>query len=203
MPPQLVALTEGPHILLDKPILLLGRHPECDIQIDSRKISRRHCCIGVVHDYLVIRDLGSTNGIRINGQRVLEGKLKASDELTIGASRYQVRWDALDPGDQGRDPVIRAREPIAEPDDRLLESCDEPVALPDPDNKIGRPAPVGGRHGMPPPLPHFDDEDSVPAHELDDISRIVPDDLRLAPFNDSKPSVVPPPVSPSSASSAG
>src|SRR3954464_10065946 len=84
MPAQLVSLSESPSILLDKPILLLGRHPECDIQIDSRKISRRHCCIAQVSDYLVVRDLGSTNGIRINGVRVLEGRLKAEDELTIG-----------------------------------------------------------------------------------------------------------------------
>src|SRR6266852_9915717 len=61
MPAQLVALNDGPSILLDKPILLLGRHPECDVQIDSRKISRRHCCIAQVSDYLVVRDLGSTN----------------------------------------------------------------------------------------------------------------------------------------------
>jgi pSer/pThr/pTyr-binding forkhead associated (FHA) protein len=60
MPAQLVALSEGPNILLDKPVLLLGRHPECDIQIDSRKISRRHCCIAQVEDHLVVRDLGST-----------------------------------------------------------------------------------------------------------------------------------------------
>src|SRR5438105_3467315 len=90
MPAQLVALTDGPSILLDKPILLIGRHPECDIQIDSRKISRRHCCIAQVEDYLVVRDLDSTNGIRINGQRVTEGRLAPGDELTIGGHRYQV-----------------------------------------------------------------------------------------------------------------
>ena len=56
MPAQLIAVTEGPNILLDKPILLLGRHPECDIQIDSRKISRRHCCIAQVDDFLVVRE---------------------------------------------------------------------------------------------------------------------------------------------------
>ena len=83
MPAQLVALTEGSNILLDKPILLLGRHPECDIQIDSRKISRRHCCIAQIEDHLIIRDLGSTNGIRINGVRVQEGKLCVDDEVTI------------------------------------------------------------------------------------------------------------------------
>src|SRR5262245_65687061 len=96
MPAQLVALTEGPTILLDKPILLLGRHPECDIQLNSRKVSRRHCCIAQVSDYLVVRDLGSTNGIRINNVRVLEGRLKSGDELTIGGHRFQVCWDAAE-----------------------------------------------------------------------------------------------------------
>src|SRR5438093_7494284 len=98
MPAQLIALNEGPNILLDKPILLLGRHPECDIQIESRKISRRHCCIAQVADYLVIRDLGSTNGVRINGNRVNEGKLAQNDEVTIGSNRYQVTWDSMAPG---------------------------------------------------------------------------------------------------------
>src|ERR1700740_1242778 len=94
MPAPLISLTEDATILLDKPILLIGRHPECDIQIESRKISRRHCCIAQVSDYLVVRDLGSTNGIRINNVRVLEGRLKSGDELTIGGHRYQVCWDA-------------------------------------------------------------------------------------------------------------
>src|SRR6266487_2888542 len=89
MPPQLLALTDGPSILLDKPILLLGRHQECDIQLPSRKVSRRHCCIAQVSDYLVVRDLCSTNGIRINGIRVIEGQLAAGDELTIGNHKYR------------------------------------------------------------------------------------------------------------------
>src|SRR5271155_5719455 len=109
MPAQLVALTEGPNILLDKPIVLFGRHPECDIQIDSRKVSRRHCCIAQVNDYLVVRDLGSTNGIRINGIRVLEGRLKAGDELTIGSHRYQIRWNPLE-SRSGRHPAEAAAD---------------------------------------------------------------------------------------------
>src|SRR5438309_9466967 len=94
MPAQLMALNEGPSILLDKPILLLGRDLECDIRLDSRKISRRHCCIAQVADHLLVRDLGSTNGVRINGVRVIEGQLKAGDELMIGNYRYRVRWDS-------------------------------------------------------------------------------------------------------------
>src|ERR1700752_2597367 len=133
MPAQLVALNEGPSILVEKPILLLGRHPECDIQIDSRKISRRHCCIAQVNDYLVVRDLGSTNGIRINGVRVLEGSLKEGDELTIGNHRYQVQWQAQAPPPRvpavGREASRVMRSP--EEDDQL-ESCDDPIPLAEP-----------------------------------------------------------------------
>src|SRR6267143_409999 len=97
MPPQLVALTEGPNIPLDKPIVLIGRHQECDIQIPSRKISRRHCCLAQVNDHLVVRDMCSTNGIRINGVRVQEGILSPGDELTIGSYKYQLSWPSQKP----------------------------------------------------------------------------------------------------------
>src|ERR1700692_1072160 len=124
MPAQLLSLNEGPNILLDKPILLLGRHPECDVQIDSRKISRRHCCIAQVSDYLVVRDLGSTNGVRINGVRVLEGRLAEGDELTIGTLRYQVSWHAEEKRSQPRRDARapNRKQPIPLPEDDMLES---------------------------------------------------------------------------------
>jgi pSer/pThr/pTyr-binding forkhead associated (FHA) protein len=159
MPAQLVALDNGPSILLDKPILLLGRHPECDIQIDSRKISRRHCCIAQVSDYLVVRDLGSTNGIRINGTRVIEGRLNTGDELTIGNYRYKVTWEAVPAAaapqspaqpsppsvkdakarETPRKPTARRPSPLAGIEDEMLESCDDPVALDEPDAQRGHP----------------------------------------------------------------
>src|SRR5262249_1001192 len=132
MPAQLMALTEGQSIFLDKPILLLGRDPECDIQLDSRKVSRRHCCIAQVGDYLVVRDLGSTNGIRITGVRVIEGYLRAGDELTIGNQRYQIQWDALAAGPKRSAPKPIAAPPEAPPphwtapddQDEMLESSE-------------------------------------------------------------------------------
>jgi pSer/pThr/pTyr-binding forkhead associated (FHA) protein len=95
MPAHLLSLADGPSILIDKPILLFGRHEECDVQLNSKKVSRRHCVLAQVSDYLVIRDLGSTNGVRINGERVAEGKLRPGDELQIGNFRYQVCGDLL------------------------------------------------------------------------------------------------------------
>ncbi len=139
MPAQLLSLTDGPSILVNKPILLIGRHPECDIQIDSRKVSRRHCCLAQVADYLVVRDLGSTNGIRINGVRVLEGKLKERDELTVGGNRYQVTWDVpprapIRSGRAGeKKPELQPPVPSLAPnEDDLLEACEEPIPLAEP-----------------------------------------------------------------------
>jgi pSer/pThr/pTyr-binding forkhead associated (FHA) protein len=139
MPPQLQALTEGPNILLDKPILLLGRHQECDIQLGSRKVSRRHCCLAQVNDHFVVRDLGSTNGIRINGVRVLEGSLIPGDELTIGNQRYQLNWEsrtakappAKSPVGEKPPVVHQPARPQSRPTDHeaSLESADQPVPI--------------------------------------------------------------------------
>src|SRR5437764_12661493 len=126
MPAQLLALSDGPSILLDKPILLLGRHGECDIQLNSRKVSRRHCCIAHVNNYLVVRDLGSTNGVRINGHRVIEGRLNAGDELTVGNFRYQVHMDAQGSSAEPHDtPPPGTEQPALD----RLEYADEPVPL--------------------------------------------------------------------------
>ena len=95
MPAHLLSLADGPSILLDKPILLFGRHQECDVQLNSKKVSRRHCCIAQVRDYFVVRDLGSTNGVRINGEPVIEGKMVPGDEITIGNFRYQLCADLV------------------------------------------------------------------------------------------------------------
>lgn len=191
MPAQLIALSEGPNILLDKPILLFGRNPECDIQIDSRKVSRRHCCIAQVNDYLVIRDLGSTNGVRVNGVRVNEGRLKGGDELTIGSHRYQIRWDPLEArGHRTPPPRVEPDLPRAsvdpEDDDELLESCDDPVPLNEDD---GTPRAAGqvpalslGNTAM------AADKNTLLPGGLDKTNGLViPDDLNLAPASDVKP----------------
>jgi predicted component of type VI protein secretion system len=206
MPAQLVALDYGPSILLDKPILLLGRHPECDIQIDSRKISRRHCCIAQVSDYLVVRDLGSTNGIRINGVRIVEGRLAADDELTIGNYRYKVSWDpVLAPAASPASPqpvsppvkaprddaaarkhTVREPSPVAGIEDEMLESCDEPVALDEPGGEVG---PIS------PPPSSSDPSSSPPSAK--DKPVLLPDQLELMPNSKLFGKNAPPPPSPS------
>ncbi len=90
MPLCLVALDEGPDIPVDRAMLIVGRHPQCDARLDSIRVSRRHCCMTHDEASLVVRDLGSTNGIRINGHRVEEGRIRVGDELSIAHIRYRL-----------------------------------------------------------------------------------------------------------------
>jgi hypothetical protein len=90
MPVRLVTLDEGPDITLDRTIVVVGRHPACDTRLDSLRVSRHHCCMMQEGGEVVVRDLGSTNGIRINGQRVEIGRLRPGDELSIAHFRYRL-----------------------------------------------------------------------------------------------------------------
>jgi len=79
-------LQGGRPIILDKPILLIGRHPDCDVILkNSGKISRKHCCVALVDNRFVVRDLDSMNGVWVNGKRVNHtASLRTGDELMIG-----------------------------------------------------------------------------------------------------------------------
>ena len=74
----------APIIDLQRPILLIGRHMDCDVRLDAPKISRRHCCVAMAYDRLLIRDLGSRNGVRLNGRVIEEARLQSGDEVAIG-----------------------------------------------------------------------------------------------------------------------
>jgi predicted component of type VI protein secretion system len=89
MPARLVALDEGPDIPLDRAMVVVGRHPQCDARLDSLRVSRHHCCMTQDHGEVLVRDLNSTNGIRINGQRVEMGRLRPGDELSIAHIRFR------------------------------------------------------------------------------------------------------------------
>ena len=89
---RLVPLIKGtaPIITIHRPVLLIGRHIECDVRIEQTKISRRHCCVAMAYDRVLVRDLGSRNKIRVNGQLVEEARLEAGDELAIGPLIYRL-----------------------------------------------------------------------------------------------------------------
>src|SRR3954453_302669 len=113
MPVRLVALDEGPDIPLDRAMVVVGRHPQCDARLDSLRISRHHCCMTTDQGEVVVRDLGSTNGIRVNGQRVEMGRLRPGDELSIAHIRFRLENGV---GHELTHPDTRGFPPVALPD---------------------------------------------------------------------------------------
>src|SRR5262249_42433093 len=90
----LVPMEGGSLMSLDKPIMLIGRNQDCDISLQtSSKISRRHCCIVQCTDRYLLRDLGSMNGVRVNGQRVVEMELKSGDEIAVADVGFTFRLE--------------------------------------------------------------------------------------------------------------
>jgi pSer/pThr/pTyr-binding forkhead associated (FHA) protein len=61
--------------------LLIGRDHNADVVIDHSEISRRQCEIERVDDAFVVRDLGSTNGTRVNGVVVTEASTLAQGDV--------------------------------------------------------------------------------------------------------------------------
>src|SRR5262245_29319580 len=70
---------------LDQAVIRIGRVPGMDIQIDDVSISRRQAEIQREGDGWVVRDIGSSNGTFVNGERLAGDRaLKAGDEISIG-----------------------------------------------------------------------------------------------------------------------
>ena len=62
----------------------IGRAPECELVLRDSRVSRRHARLTARDGVLVLTDLGSTNGTRVNGHRVTEVVLGAGDRVQVG-----------------------------------------------------------------------------------------------------------------------
>ena len=69
---------------LDHPPVVFGRLEDCDIQIDSASISSRHAQMTRVQGGFELRDLDSTNGVKVNGQRVAVVVLREGSSIELG-----------------------------------------------------------------------------------------------------------------------
>lgn len=94
MPARLVSLSGHADIRLTGALLVVGRDRCCNVRIDSPKVSRRHCCLALLQGTLLVRDLGSTNGIEINGTPAADGRLQAGGILSIANLRYRFEADS-------------------------------------------------------------------------------------------------------------
>jgi hypothetical protein len=67
---------------------VLGRSRDCDIVLDDANVSRHHAELRPSGGSWVVRDLGSTNGVKVNGRRIDGAQsLHAGDAIELGSSR--------------------------------------------------------------------------------------------------------------------
>lgn len=84
----------GSEVLLEKDRMTLGRGAGMDVVLDDASVSNQHAALELAGAGFRIRDLGSTNGVRVNGSRVSAADLKHGDRLEIGSLSFRYRVEA-------------------------------------------------------------------------------------------------------------
>ena len=78
---------EGRATILGSQGAVLGRSRECDLVVSDENVSRRHAEVRPSGGSWIVRDLGSTNGVRVNGDRVSGAQpLRPGDRIELGLS---------------------------------------------------------------------------------------------------------------------
>ena len=89
---ELIPCGGGDPIPLLKPNLLVGRSPACDITLAFPLVSSKHCQLEFKSGFWHVRDLGSRNGIRVDGIVQLAKYLKPGEVLAIAKHRYEISY---------------------------------------------------------------------------------------------------------------
>src|SRR2546429_2824203 len=87
---QLIPVEGGAPIEVARDLTIVGRREECDLRLDHKSVSKLHCVIVKTDGLLLLRDLGSTNGTRVNGQRVRRAALLPNDQISIANQKFRV-----------------------------------------------------------------------------------------------------------------
>jgi pSer/pThr/pTyr-binding forkhead associated (FHA) protein len=83
----------GDPIPLLKPVLVVGRRETSDIVLRFPNVSGNHCELTLVDGYWFVKDLGSSNGTKVNGTRVSEQRLEPGDKLSVSKHEYEVNYE--------------------------------------------------------------------------------------------------------------
>lgn len=108
----LVPLGGGDPIPLLKDRLTVGRRPSCDVCLSFPNVSGTHCEFVFQNGYWSVSDLGSSNGVKVKGEKVTRKKLLPGDEVSVASHRFAIRYDL--PAGAGADEVAEEEDLFAE-----------------------------------------------------------------------------------------
>ncbi len=102
--PMRIVLTHGHELLrevrIEKPLVLVGRDPGCDIVVDDVTVSKQHMKFEYIGGHLYVEDLESTNGLKVNGHSAKRQAIQHLDVIQVGNHRIHIFDDALMPSAQ-------------------------------------------------------------------------------------------------------
>ncbi len=90
MKAELVPINGDAPIPITKDVTVVGRGHFCDVQVDDPSLSKRHCVLVKTDGLLVVRDLASTNGTKVKGQKVRWAALLPHDRIALGTYKIRV-----------------------------------------------------------------------------------------------------------------
>lgn len=128
---KLIPLDGSKPISITQDVTLVGRkRGVVDLYVDHPSISKLHCLIARTDGLLFFRDLGSTNGTKVNGQRVMRGALLPGDELAFAKVKYRVHLGPGVPeaGPDERTEMLSAVNPQQDDTSGEFGSVDDPDA---------------------------------------------------------------------------
>ena len=89
---ELVPVGGGDAIPLVRETMTIGRRESCDICLKFQNISSQHCELSLRNGVWHIQDSGSTNGVKVNGERTQRRPLRPGDEIGIANHKYTIQY---------------------------------------------------------------------------------------------------------------
>ena len=93
---RLVPVGGGDPIPLVLDTMTVGRRQSCDICLDYHNVSGIHAEFAFRNGVWTVRDMGSTNGIKVNGERVPSRALRPGDEVGIAGHKFAIEYTLAD-----------------------------------------------------------------------------------------------------------
>ena len=110
---ELVPVGGGDPIPLRRGVLTVGRRESCDISLKFPNVSGLHCELAYKDaGFWQVRDLGSTNGIKVNGERVLNRALRPGDEIAIAKRKYKIQYNLTPSAESALEAVLSEDENV-------------------------------------------------------------------------------------------
>lgn len=84
-----LVLPDGARVAITDEAVAIGRLSDCDVPVTDESVSRRHAEVRRQGNDIVVVDLGSTNGTKVNGVGVRQRRLTDGDEIIVGSTRLR------------------------------------------------------------------------------------------------------------------